>query len=145
MTSLRLPLLAALFLALLSPLALAADDAAQFRLTSGLLDRIDAIQAEGERLGRDDEEEDESADNPDDTDAFVRRIESDPRSRELLARHGVTVREFALAAQALLHAGAYLAFEGAMDKQAKERLLVGYTPTQRANIELLRQRIAAGK
>lgn len=147
----RLPaILAALILTALAPLAVAADEAAQFRLTAALLDRLDAIQAEGEKSGTDGEQEDEDEDEDDeddisDPDAFVKRIESDPRTRAMLARHGVAPREFALAAMALVHAGTYLAFEGAMDKQGIERATAGFTAAQRANIELLRQRTAAKK
>lgn len=150
MLSRLLPKFAALLMMALAPLAVAADDAAQFRLTAALLDRLDAIQAEGEKLKADDagdEDEDDGDDEDDieDTDTFVKRIEGDPRLRALLARHGVTARDFALAAQALVHAGTFLAFEGALDKQGIERATAGFTAAQRANIELLRQRTAAKK
>ena len=122
MLSRLLPMFAALLMTALAPLAVAADDAAQFRLTAALLDRLDAIQAEGEKLkaddaGDEDEDEDDGDDEDDveDTDTFVKRIEGDPRLRALLARHGVTARDFALAAQALVQAGTFLAFEGALD------------------------------
>lgn len=146
MLSRLLPKFAALLMTALAPLALAADDAAQFRLTAALLDRLDAIQAEGEKLKADDAgDEDDDEGDIEDTDAFVKRIEGDPRLRALLARHGVTARDFALAAQALVHAGTFLAFEGALDKQGIERATAGFTAAQRANIELLRQRTAAKK
>lgn len=154
MKSRVLPVLTALLmLAALSPLVALADEVDQFRLTPALLDKLEAIDAEGDRLKKareDSDEEDEDEDDEDDidiadTDAFVKRLESDPEAVALLSKHGVKAREFALAAQALIHAGAFLAFEGAMDKQGAERLLAGYTPAQRANIELLRQRTAAKK
>lgn len=144
------PVLAALLLAVLSPLAIAADEAAQFRLTPALLDKLDAIDAEGEKLrqlrGDDEDEDDDDEGDLDDiasVDAFVARIEGDPEARAILARHGVKPREFALAAMAILQAGTWLAFEGAMKKGDAERMLAGFTPAQRANIELLRQRLAA--
>lgn len=148
MQSVRLPLLTAMLLCLLAPLAPAADDPAQFRLTNALLDRFDAIQAESEKMKGADEDEDEDDEDDDDLDdadinAIIKRVEADPKVRQLLARHGVTAREYALAAHAVLHAGAFLAFEAAMDKQGAERLLASYTPVQRANIEVLRQRLAA--
>lgn len=146
--------LAAVFVfALATPLsALAADDAASFRLTAALLAKVEAIDAEARRLGLDDEresedgdeeEEDEDVDaddNATDIDSMVRKIEADPRHRALLGRHDITARELAVAALATLHAGTYLAFEQAMDKNGAAKLLAGYTPAQRANIELLRQR-----
>jgi hypothetical protein len=144
------PVLAALLLAVLSPLAIAADEAAQFRLTPALLDKLDAIDAEGEKLrqlrGDDEDEDDDDEGDLDDiasVDAFVKRIESEPEARAILARHGVAPREFAMAAIAVLQAGTFIAFEAAMKKEDAERLLAGYTPAQRANIELLRKRLAA--
>ncbi|MFO7326213.1 MAG: hypothetical protein DIU62_010905 [Pseudomonadota bacterium] len=147
-----LPLFAALLLAVFAPLVAAADEVEQFRLTPALLDRLDAIEAEGERLRQlrggdededEDEDDDEDADDIASVDAFVARIEGDPEARAILARHGVKPREFALAAMAILQAGTWLAFEGAMKKGDAERMLAGFTPAQRANIELLRQRLAA--
>jgi len=156
MKSRVLPVLTALLLAALSPLVALADEVDQFRLTPALLDKLEALNAEGDRLkkareddpdeeGMDEDEDDEDDMDIADTDAFVKRLESDPEAMALLSKHGVKAREFALAAQALIHAGAFLAFEGAMDKQGAERLLAGYTPAQRANIELMRQRTAAKK
>lgn len=146
--------LATLFVFMLAaPLgALAADDPADFRLTAALLDKVEAIDAEARRLGldNDDDEDSDAGDDEDadgdssggaDIDSLVRKIESDPRHRALVARHGISARELALAALATLHAGTYLAFEQAMDKDGAAKLLAGYTPAQRANIELLRQRL----
>lgn len=145
-----LALFPALLLALFIPLANAADEVEQFRLTAALLDRLDAIQAEGDRLTQlrddEDEEDDDEDDDLDDiasVDAFVRRIESQPEARALLARHGMKPREFALASIALLQAGTFIAFEGAMKKDDAQKMLADFTPAQRANIELLRQRLAA--
>lgn len=149
MKSVRLPLLTVMLLCLVAPLALAADDPAQFRLTTALLDRFDAIQAEGGKMDDADEDEDDEDEGDDfddtDIDALIKRVEADPEVRQMLARHGVTPREYALAVHAVLHAGTFLAFEAAMDKQGAERLLNSYTTAQRANIELLRQRVAAQK
>lgn len=137
------PVLAALLLAVLSPLATAADEAAQFRLTPALLDKLDAIDAEGEKLRQLRGDDEGDLDDIASVDAFVKRIESEPEARAILARHGVAPREFAMAAIAVLQAGTFIAFEAAMKKEDAERLLAGYTPAQRANIELLRKRLAA--
>lgn len=123
--------------------SMAADDPADFRLTAALLQKVEAVDAEARRLGLDDEEdEDEDSDSDEDIDALVRRIESNPQRRALLSRHGLSARELALAAQAMLHAGTYLAFEGNMNAQAAARLQAGFSAAQKANIELLRARMA---
>lgn len=134
-------------------MASAADDPAHYRLSAAALDKMEAVDAEARRLGLTDKDEEEDEDNPDDeeseqdtqdegdVDALVRRIESHPEYRALLARHGLSARELVLTTHALLHAGTYLAFEKAMDKDATARLLGGYTPAQRDNIEFMRQRV----
>lgn len=137
-------------LALVQLPAWAAPDAAEFRLTPELLRKFEAIDAESKRLAlaeEDDQEEDDDeadADDEDDADdetveGLARKMESVPEVKALLTRHGVTPIQFALSAHALLHAGMYLAFEEAMDKQKAAELLRGYTKAQRDNIELVRK------
>jgi hypothetical protein len=133
----------------------AAPDPAEFRLTPELLRKFEAIDAEGKRLAKaeeDDEAEEDDADAVDDAqddeeddkeaqtvEGMARKIESVPEIKALLARHDVTPMQFALSAHALLHAGMYLAFEEAMDKQKAAELFRGYTKAQQANIELVRK------
>lgn len=154
MKSFRTPLTTALLFLLAlgcAHVAFAADDPAQFRLTSALLDKIDAIQAEARKPAKSsDEDEDEDDDEDDegslsqdlDIPTMIRKLESNPEHRALLAKHGVTAREMALSVHAVLHAGAFLTFEPTMDKQGAQKLYNGYTAAQKANIELLRQRLA---
>ena len=130
--------------------AWAAPDPAEFRLTPDLLRKFEAIDAESKRLAEA-EEDDEGGDDEDDADGdeddkddqtvegMARKLESVPEIKALLARHGVTPMQFALSAHALLHAGMYLAFEEAMDKQKAAELFRGYTKAQQANIELVRK------
>lgn len=146
MKSLRLTLsaavFAALFTAMLSGLALGADESAEFRLTAAVVDRLEAIEAE--REGEDDNGDDDYAAAAD-IDAFAARIEANPRDRELLNRHGMKPREFAVAALAMVHAAAFLAVEEHIEQAQAAELLAGYTPAQRANIELLRRRAATAE
>jgi hypothetical protein len=135
--------------------AWAAPDPAEFRLTPELLRKFEAIDAEGKRLAKAEEDDDSEADDDDADEAdaddadedkdeetvedMARKMESEPQVKALLARHGMTPMQFALSAHALLHAGMYLAFEDAMDKQKAAELYRGYTKAQQANIELLRK------
>ena len=129
--------------------AWAAPDPAEFRLTPELLRKFEAIDAEGKRLAKaeEDEADEEESDDEDDEDdeedqtveGMARKMESVPEIKALLARHGVTPMQFALSAHALLHAGMYLAFEEAMDKQKAAELFRGYTRARQANIELVRK------
>lgn len=127
--------------------AAAADEASHFRLTETLLQKMAAIDAEAkaqasgddaDEANDDEDADDEEADE--DTSTLIRRIESDPKHRALLAKHGLTARELVLAGQAMFAAGFYLGFEPSMEKAAAAKLYNGYTAEQKANIELLRQR-----
>lgn len=110
-------------------------DPATFRLTSELLDRMEAVAAELKDLPdveaqNDDDEDAESVDD------IARKMDAHPRVRAALARHKLTSREYVTAALAALHAGMALAVEKAPGAQAPE----GFTPEQRANVGLLRAR-----
>jgi hypothetical protein len=140
----------ALALVFMLPPASAAPDPAEFRLTPELLRKFEAVDAEGKRLFKaEEEDDDEDAGDEDDdeeddakdqtVEGMAAKLAADPKIKALLARHGLTPMEFALSAHALLHAGMYLAFEQAMDKQKAAELLRGYTKTQQANIELVRK------
>jgi hypothetical protein len=125
----------------------AAQAPENYRLTASMMQKLRAVDEEAKRLGLgdraeagDDEDDDDDEAGDADIDDVVRRMEADPAYRSLLARHGLPAREVALAAQALLHAGMYLAAEGGLGKDAARRLYDGYTSEQRANIELLRKK-----
>lgn len=118
-----------------------AFDPATFRLTSELLDRVEAVNAEAEKLpasksedqgeGDDDEDEDEES-----VESMVRKLDADPRVRAILARHDLTSTQYAVAMLTALEAGMVLAVEKATGRPYAESL----TPTQRANVALLRSR-----
>lgn len=106
-----------------------------FRLTPQLLERMAAIQAASDAALPD-----AQALEAQSVEDLARQLDADPRSRKLLRQHQVSAREIALAAFAVLHAGMFLAMEGAADQKARSAALSSFTPEQRANIELLRRR-----
>lgn len=110
-----------------------------FRLTSALLDRMQAVQIEAEGMGK-------GAAAEADGDAgtaqeMARALEADPRIRALLAKHRISSADYAQGAFAVLHAGLFVAMSANSTAQQQAAALRTFTPTQRANIELMRQRL----
>ncbi len=112
-------------------------DPARFRLTPALLDRTEAVTAELQKLPQADAgaaaDDDEDAESVED---IARKLDADPRVRAALARHGLSSREYATAVLAALHAGMALAVEKAPGPKSTQ----GFTPEQRANVEVMRTR-----
>lgn len=138
---LSLPLAALLAAALHGP-ACAAPDPAQYTLTPAVMKKFESMQKEAEAIEKkrgSKEGEDDAAKPEESLDDFVRRLERDAQLKALLARHGMTPTDFALATHAMLHAGMYVAFESSMDKKKAAELYKTYTPAQKANIELMRK------
>ncbi len=144
-----------LFISALSLFALAAmaasdADPARYRLTPAVLERMDAVtkelkdlprgEASGDQRGRSDpsEDDDDDSDDAESIDDIARKLDAQPGVRAAMARHGLTSREYAVAALAALHAGMALAVEKAPGGKANTQL----TPEQRANIEVMRGRNA---
>ena len=144
--------------------ALAAADPAQYRLTSEMLRKLEATDAEARKMAEasrkpgagdeDDEDENEEADddegsNEDDragkrdkddsVEGIARKLDADPKLKALLAKHGISSMDYAMSVHAMLHAGMYLMFEQSMPKPKAAELFNGYTKAQQANIELLRK------
>jgi len=117
--------------------AAGAADPARFRLTPALLDRMEAAAAELRKLpqapGSSGDEDDDDAESVED---LARRLDAHPQVRAALARQGLTSREYATATLAALHAGMALAVEKAPGAQPAP----GFTPEQRANVEVMRAR-----
>lgn len=118
--------------------AAGAADPARFRLTPALLDRMEAAAAELRAQpqvpdGGGDGDEDDDAESVED---LARRLDAHPQVRAALARQGLTSREYATATLAALHAGMALAVEKAPGAQPAP----GFTPEQRANVEVMRAR-----
>ena len=130
-------LLAAALLSLsLAGPALAAADPAQYVLTQAVYNKMLAIQKDSEKLKL--KEKDNEGDNDATVEGIMKAIDSEPAARALLARHGLSSKEFALATLASMHAGFALMAESMMDKKAKEKAMAGYTKAQQQNINFLR-------
>ncbi len=72
-------------------------------------------------------------------DEFARVIDKKPRARAVLAKHGLSSREFALTTLAMMHGGMFVALEPSMNKKQAAEMLASFTKEQRANIALLRK------
>jgi len=135
-------LFAAAFVALLlcASHASAADPEERFLLTPALLAKMKAAGPELKKLDKDDEEEqDGGKSNNLSAEAFARILDKEPRARAILARHGMSTREFALTSYAMLHAGMFVGLEPTMNKKQAAEMLAKFTKEQRANVELLRK------
>ena len=135
-------LFAAAFVALLlcASHARAADPEERFLLTPALLAKMKAAGPELKKLDKDDEEEqDDGKSNNLSAEEFARILDKEPRARAILARHGMSTREFALTSYAMLHAGMFVGLEPTMNKKQAAEMLAKFTKEQRANVELLRK------
>lgn len=118
----------------------AAPDPDRYLLTTSTLQKLKAINADAEKLkikGLDDgKDEDDGGESVED---FAKAIDADPKAKAVVAKHGMTSMEFALAVHAVFAAGFYLAFEPSMDKKKAASLYASYPKERQANIELLRK------
>ena len=128
----------ALAAALIAP-AQAKEDASHFLITPAFVQKLKAADAEMKKYKKDDED-DEKDDGKDDSsiEGIMKKIDSDPRIKGMLAKHGITSREYAHATYAMLHAGMYVAMEKMMDKKKGEAAYNSYTKEQKANIAFMR-------
>lgn len=131
--------MSALMFVLAGAHALAAGpaDPARFRLTSALLDRMEALQSSAEAMRKTADDVDVETGS---VQELARTLEADPRARSLLARHGITSTEYATGVFAVLHAGMFLAVASATSPKEQASAMASFTPEQRANIELMRKR-----
>jgi hypothetical protein len=134
---------AALSMVLSSPV-FAAEDASRFLLTPALMQKLKAAEPELKKLKRD-EEKDEDDDGEESIESLMKTIDKDPAAKSILARHGLSSRDFAYAAHAMLHAGMYVAMEKLMDKKKGDALFNSYTKEQKANIAFMRTLAPAAK
>ena len=72
-------------------------------------------------------------------DELVKELDATPGVKPILARHGLTSRDYALTTLAVFEAGFHLMMEPAMDRKKGAELLKSYPAETRANIELLRK------
>ncbi|GGB96923.1 hypothetical protein [Pseudoduganella buxea] len=134
------PLFAAAGLALCmtcSGAALAAADPSRFLLTPELMTKMKAMEPEAaEAVEREGEGKGMNVKTAED---LQRQIDGTPALRQLVARHGLTSEEYAMAMFAALHAGMHVGFESAMGKKGAADAMAGYTQEQRANVDLIRK------
>jgi glutamine synthetase adenylyltransferase len=127
---------ATLALAVSAPaLAVSDKDADTFLLTPALFEKMKKAEPELKALNIKDDSESEEESTVDD---IIKSIERHPKAKAVLAKHGLTSKEVALASVAMIHAGMYVALESQMDKKGAANLMAGYTREQRANIALMR-------
>lgn len=116
-------------------MALSDKDAETFLLTPALIQKMKKAEPDLKALNINDESEEDEDSSVED---IVKTFDKHPRAKAVLAKHGLTVKEVALGTVAMVHAGMYVAFEGAMDKKGAAEMLAKFTPQQRANIALMR-------
>lgn len=133
-----LPLAFAFSLLLSAPVR-AAEDPALFALSAALMNKLKAAESDMKALYKA-EAEDAGDDGSDKSiEAAIRKIDKDPNTVAVLAKHGLTSRELVLSAHALVHAGMFVAKEASLDKNQHAALLGSYSTVQQANIVLVRE------
>lgn len=132
-------LFAAAFIALLlcSTNASAAEPEETFLLTPTLLAKLKAAAPELKKLDKKERKDEDEKDNPS-ADEYARLIDKEPRAKAILAKHGLSSREFALTTYAMMHAGLFVGLEPSMNKKQAADMLASFTKEQRANVALLR-------
>jgi len=120
-------LFAAAFVALLlcASHAGAAEPEERFLLTPGLLAKLKAAAPEIKKLEKD--HEDDKDDGNLSAEEFARVLDKDARVRTILARHGMSTREFALSSYAMMHAGMFVGLEPTMNKKQAAEILASFT------------------
>jgi hypothetical protein len=131
-------ILAAIVLALIFAAGASAqqEEFERYALTPATLEKMNAAGKELKKIGKDKKDSSKSDMGVDD---YAKLLDSTPAAKAILAKHGLTSRNFALGTFAVAHAGLFLMMEPSMDKKGRAELLSTYTPETRANIELLRK------
>ena len=130
-----------LFLSFTAP-AFAAEDASRFLLTPALMQKLK--DAETDMKAAQKPQAEEAAGEAEPTiEGTIARLEKDPSTRTILAKHGLSTRELVLASFAMLHAGLYISIEKTVDQAKNAELYQRYTTEQKANIALIRTMVTA--
>jgi len=128
---------AALALAISTPaLAVSDKDADTFLLTPALFEKMKKAEPDLKALNIKDQSDEEDSEST--VDNIIKTIDKHPKAKAVLAKHGLSAREVALASVAMIHAGMFVALEGQMDKKGAADLMKSYTREQRANIAFMR-------
>jgi hypothetical protein len=110
----------------------------RYAFTQASLDKYMAAGKEMKKLPKQKDQDDDDKDDPS-VDDIARELDKTPGVKPILARHGFSSREYALATLALFNAGFYLAMEPSMDKKGRVELYNSYPKQLQGNIELLRK------
>jgi hypothetical protein len=117
----------------------AAEPEERFLLTPGLLAKLKAAAPDIKKYEKDHEDDKDDGKNNLSAEEFARVLDKDARARTILAKHGLSTREFALTSYAMMHAGMFVGLEPTMNKKQAAEMLASFTREQQANIALLRK------
>lgn len=119
----------------------AAEPEERFLLSAALLNKLKAAAPDIKKLEKDNDDEESRNGKGRDLSAleFEKAIDKIPRAKAVLAKHGLSTREFALSTYAMMHAGMFVALEPSMNKKQAAEMLAGFTREQQANVALLRK------
>lgn len=134
----RILALALLALSLAAPAA-AQSDFQRHALTVSMIEKHGAATKDLQKVVKRKKEDDDGDRTEQTVDELVKELDATLGVKPVLARHGLSTREYALTTLALFQAGFYLAMEPSMDKKKGAQLLASYPAETRANIELLRK------
>lgn len=115
----------------------AAEDFQRYALTVPMLQKHRAATKELEKTIK--KKDDEGDKDGLTVDQLAKEIDATPGAKPILAKHGLSSREYALVSVAFFQAGFHLMMEPSMDKKKGAQLLASYPAETRANIELLRK------
>lgn len=118
--------------------ALAAEDPAFFLLTPALMQKLKAAEGDMQAIYKDQPEEAKDDGSDQSIGSTIRKIDSDPKTTAVLAKHGLTSRELVLSGHALLHAGMFVSQEASTDAARNSDRFRSFTKEQQANIALVR-------
>lgn len=118
----------------------AAEEFERHALTVAKVEKYIAVNKDLEKaVKKKDDKDDEDAKDNMSIDDIVKEIDRTPGAKPVLARHGMSSREYALTTLALFQAGFWLAMEPSMDKKKAAIQYANYPAEVRGNIELLRK------
>ena len=117
----------------------AAEPEERFALTPALLAKLKAATPDLKKLEKDEEDQDDGKSKNLSATDFMKVLDKEPRAKAVLAKHGISTREFAMSTYAMMHAGMFVALEPTMNKKQAAEMLGKFTSEQRANVALLRK------
>ncbi|MBC5784904.1 hypothetical protein H8N03_18300 [Ramlibacter sp. USB13] len=117
-----------------------AEDFTRYALSVATIQKVQSASKEIEKkVGK--KYEDNKADENMDAARFAKFVDSVPEAKPILAKHGLSSKEFAHASFAMMEAGLFvmLTMDPKADQKEAAKLMATYPAETRANIELLRR------